>query len=107
MKFCHGPQPVFLIFFMILGIGVAVPLLSTQFDSIDPQKIYVVIDVTDSNGKTYRNLRRSGETNFIDYHRNSYKFNGNFTAITRKVSGEQLLKEVQQPEKSDDNRPNR
>jgi hypothetical protein len=101
MKTCHGPQPVFLIFLMILGVSVAVPLLSIQFDSIDPQKIYVVIDVTDSNGKTYRNLTRSGVGNFIDYHRNSYKFHGNFTEITRKVSGEQFLKEVQQPEKSD------
>jgi hypothetical protein len=48
-----------------------------------------------------------GEANFRDYHGNHYEFNGNFTAITRKVSREQFLKEVQQPEKSDNNRPNR
>jgi len=40
----------------------------------------------------------------MDYHGNS-SFNGNFTAITRKVSGEQFLKEVQQPEKSGDKFP--
>ena len=105
MKTYHGPQPVFLIFLMILGVSAAVPILCA---STDHQKSHTVIDVTDSSGKTYRNLRRRmGEANFEDYHGNHYQFNGNFTSITRKVSREQFLKEVQQPEKSDNNRPNR
>jgi len=66
---------------------------------IDPKKIYTVYDVTDASGKTYRNLNHSDRNVFIDYEGNYYTFNGNFTAVTRKVSGEQFLREVKQPEK--------
>lgn len=66
---------------------------------IDPEKIYTVYDVTDASGKTYRNLKCVGRNVFIDYDRNEYTFNGNYTAVTRKVSGEHFLREVKQPEK--------
>lgn len=66
---------------------------------IDPEKIYTVYDVTDASGKTYRNLNHSGGNFFIDSNGNYYNFNGNYTAVTRKVSGEQFLKEIQKAEK--------
>ena len=65
---------------------------------IDPEKTYTVYDVTDASGKIYRNLNHKGYNIFIDSNGNYYKFNGNYTAITRKVSGEQLLKEIQKVE---------
>lgn len=101
--FVRGTVVGLSVLFAIIIIGSALKSCTI----IDPQKIYTVIDVTDSNGKTYRNLKELSRDTFMDYHGNSYAFNGNFTAITRKVSGEQFLKEVQQPERSEDNRPTR
>jgi hypothetical protein len=105
-KFVRGTVVGLSVLFAIIIIGSAFKHYRA-YSIIDPQKIYTVIDVTDSNGKTYRNLKELSRDTFMDYHGNSYTFNGNFTAITRKVSGEQFLKEVQQPERSEDNRPTR
>ena len=99
--FVHGTVVGLSILFLIIAIGSGIKSCRV----IDPQKIYTVIDVTDSNGKTYRNLYELSKTTFMDYNGNSYTFNGNFTAITRQVSGEQFLKEVQQSEKSDNTFP--
>jgi len=94
--FIHGTVVGLSILFLIITIGSGIKSCRV----IDPQKIYTVVDVTDSSGKTYRNLYELSNNTFMDYSGNSYTFNGNFTTITRKVSGEQFLKEVQQPEKS-------
>ena len=99
--FIHGTVVGLSILFLIITIGSGIKSCRV----IDPQKTYTVVDVTDSSGKTYRNLYELSKNTFMDYHGNSYTFNGNFTAITRKISGEQFLKEVQQPEKSGDNFP--
>jgi hypothetical protein len=92
--FIHGTVVGLSILFLIITIGSGIKSCRV----INPQKIYTVVDVTDSSGKTYRNLYELTKNTFMDYHGNSYTFNGNFTAITRKISGEQFLKEVQQPE---------
>lgn len=92
--FIHGTVVGLSILFLIITIGSGIKSCGV----IDPQKTYTVIDVTDSSGKIYRNLIPVSNTIFMDHYGNSYTFNGNFTAITRKVSGEQFLKEIQQPE---------
>ena len=70
-------------------------------EPIEPKKTYTVFDVTDSSGKTYRNLnrRRFNENLYVDYYSNEYTFHGNYTTITRRVSGDQFLKEVKTSEK--------
>ena len=95
-RFIHGAVIGLSILFTIIGLGSAIK----SYSAIDPQKTYIVVDVTDNIGKTHKNLRECTRNTFMDYHGNSYTFSGNFTAITRKVSGEQLLNEIQQPEKN-------
>ena len=92
--FIHGTVVGLSILFLIIIIGPCIK----SYSIIDPQKTYTVVDVTDSSGKTYRNLYDLNHNTFRDYNGNNYSFNGNFTAITRQVSGEQLLKEIQQPQ---------
>jgi len=89
-------------FFLTIFVVFVASIESRQsiLKKIDPEKTYTIVDVTDSSGKNYRNLIELTKYTFRDYHGNVYNFNGNFTAITRQVTGEQLLKEVQQLEKS-------
>lgn len=93
-RFIHGAVIGLSFLFAVIAIGSAIK----SYDVIDPQKTYSVVDVTDNIGKTHKNLRECTRNTFMDYHGNSYTFSGNFTAITRKISGEQLLNEIQQPE---------
>jgi hypothetical protein len=78
---------------------IAISILFLSACGVNQEKTYRVYDVTDASGKTYRNLNHSGGDVFIDYDGNQYIFNGNYTVITRKVSGEQFLREVQHREK--------
>jgi len=82
---------VFAVIFVLFAVAILPPGCSWE---IDPQRTYQVFDVTDSAGKTYRNLKRLGGDVFTDYHGNQYTFKGNYTAITRRVSGEQFMKDV-------------
>lgn len=83
---------VFGVFTVIFVIFVTSMLCSKS--KIDPETTYQVFDVTDSVGKTYRNLKRFDGNTFVDYHRNLYSFHGNYTVISRNVSGEELMMEV-------------
>jgi len=93
--FVHGTTTSLSVLFLLFITGSVIQSCAV----IDPEKTYSVIDVTDSSGKIYKNLRGLSNNTFMDYHGNSYTFNGNFTAITRKVSGEQFLKEINQSSK--------
>jgi len=83
---------VFGVFTVIFVVFVASIVCSGS--KIDPEKTYQVFDVTDGAGKTYRNLRYFDENAFVDYHGNEYSFHGNYTTITRRVTGEQFMREV-------------
>lgn len=83
---------VFGVFTVIFVIFVASVFCSRS--KIDPERTYQVFDVTDGTGKTYRNLKRFDGNTFVDYHRNLYSFHGNYTVISRNVSGEEFMMEV-------------
>ncbi|NBT59252.1 hypothetical protein EBT16_10760 [bacterium] len=83
---------VFGVFTVIFVVFVTSMFCSRS--KIDPETTYQVFDVTDGTGKTYRNLNLIGDNVFVDRHGNQYSFHGNYTAMTRKVSGEQLLKDT-------------
>jgi hypothetical protein len=83
---------VFGVFTVIFVIFVTSMFCSKS--KIDPETTYKVFDVTDGTGNTHRNLKRFDGSTFVDHHRNLYSFHGNYTVISRNVSGEELLKEA-------------
>ena len=76
-----------LFIFLLATIGCHQP--------INPKQIYTVYTVISSDGTKYENLNRY-ELNDHEYtgiiDNKTYRFNGNYTVISEKITGEQILR---------------